>query len=1078
LTTQKKFFLFFGIGAAAFVVLLASAWLFVSWKLSQPDAFKEPLTRMIGRELNRPVHYDEGSGSLSLRKGLAFTFTGFIIKEKDGVADFVNIRSARLRLDILPLLRNQFSLRDVLLDRPVFRLKRDSNGELNIADLLAKPRKETSLKINNIAIDKGSVTFEDQAAGNEVITTRLDDLDCAIDSPLFGSRFQYQISATVNEDRNKATLSLKGTFEPASSGKPVWAGDLEASVRLRGSDLQHYAPYLNRKAPIDRLGGLLDADTNFSGNLKNFSSKGNATVKSGLLECSRAFSNPLNPQAVRLDYALSRNAGNLSLDVARLAIDRFEASGRLNIQDMDKEDFFLTAIAKTSAFSLKEMRPYIPWKIIPKTVGDFIAAHVRDGNFRLMEGTLKGRASQIAHMDRPENAGVLSLRADVSEGVFTVHQTAPDFHDIRGVLELQNRRFRLRGMKGLFGQSPFALDGSISDFARPGPAEYTAAMTVQPARKEVTWLLGKDRFRNFSFNGPSALDLLGKGTASDFRVHADWNLTNASYAFPDILEKPASRTNTLTADMIVNQEALTFSSIRYELPQVKFSGSATYNFSGGIPLSLHAESKTLNLREAAALFPVLRKMNPSGTASLDVSSKGDLLHPASLQWTGNASFSNVSLMVPALAGPVNGLTGQAYFRGSKMETGPLKAKIGESDIQGKFSIDDFRKPAVAFQVKADRLHARDLGWTSPKGDATFSGVSAQAVWKGNDLLVNRLSFGLGQSLFNASGHLRDFAEPKITAELASPYIHSDDIALLASLKTSKKDGSAPSNITVDATVRANAGKLEGVEFSGLNTVLNYTTGILNVSSLEAGVFDGRIRAKGKAALRPDGQNRYDANLSVNGVSLEKLQSIMDIGDGLITGSLSVSGDLTAAGSQAADLKKTAAGTLQIRAEKGVLRKFSVLSKIFSLLNVSQLIRLKLPDMAKDGMPYSAISAQASVQNGVFSSKDFFISGDAMEISAAGSVDVFRKELDGIAGIHPLQTLDLVASKMPIVGWLILDKNGNILTIYVKINGAWKDPNVKPMPVRSIGRETLGVFRRLFQLPEKLITDTGEVILGN
>ncbi|HOQ72247.1 MAG TPA: AsmA-like C-terminal region-containing protein, partial [Smithellaceae bacterium] len=400
------------------------------------------------------------------------------------------------------------------------------------------------------------------------------------------------------------------------------------------------------------------------------------------------------------------------------------------------------------------------------------------------------------------------------------------------------------------------------------------------------------------------------------------------------------------------------------------------------------------------------------------------------------------------------------------------------DIQGKFSIDDFRKPAVAFQVKADRLHARDLGWTSPKGDATFSGVSAQAVWKGNDLLVNRLSFGLGQSLFNASGHLRDFAEPKITAELASPYIHSDDIALLASLKTSKKDGSAPSNITVDATVRANAGKLEGVEFSGLNTVLNYTTGILNVSSLEAGVFDGRIRAKGKAALRPDGQNRYDANLSVNGVSLEKLQSIMDIGDGLITGSLSVSGDLTAAGSQAADLKNTAAGTLQIRAEKGVLRKFSVLSKIFSLLNVSQLIRLKLPDMAKDGMPYSAISAQASVQNGVFSSKDFFISGDAMEISAAGSVDVFRKELDGIAGIHPLQTLDLVASKMPIVGWLILDKNGNILTIYVKINGAWKDPNVKPMPVRSIGRETLGVFRRLFQLPEKLITDTGEVILGN
>ncbi len=1078
MTTQKKIILFFGTGAAAVAVLLASAWLFVSWKLSQPDAFREPLTRMVSQELNRPVHYEKGRGSLSLRKGLTFTFTGIVIKERDGVSDFINIRSAFLHLNILPLLKDQISLREVLLDRPAFSLKRDRTGELNIADLLAKQRKETALKFRKMTIQDGSVSFWDQAVGDEGVTTSLDHLDGVITSPFWRNRFQYQIRATVIEDRNQAALSLKGTVEPSPSDKPVWASILNASIRLTGSDLQHYAPYLKNKASIERLGGLLDVDTNFSGTLTNFSSKGSVAVKSALLDCSSAFSNPLTPQTVRLDYALNRNAGNLSLDVSRLAIDRFEAGGRLNIKDLDKEDFFLTATATTSAFSLKEMRPFIPWKIIPKTVGDFIAGHIRDGNFRLSEGTLKGRKSQITHIDRPENAGVLSLRADVNEGVFTAHQTAPDFHDIRGTLELQNRRFRLRGMKGLFGQSPFALEGSISDFARPGPVDYTAALTVHPAREEVVWLLGKDRFRNLSFHGPSTLDLSGKGTASDFRVSARWDLTNASYAFSDILEKPASRTNNLTAEMMVNAEALMFSSFRFELPQVKISGSATYHFSGEIPLSLHAESKTMNLRKAAALFPVLRNMNPSGAASLDVSGKGDLLHPASLQWTGNASFSNVSLTIPALARPVNGLTGQANFRGGKMETGPLKAKIGESDIQGKFSVDDFRKPAAMVHFSADRLRASDLGWITPKGDATFSGVSADAIWKSGDLLINRLSFGLGKSFFNASGHIRNFAAPKITLELASPFIHSDDIVLLASLKTSKKDKTAPSGATVDATVRANAASLEGVEFSALQAVLNYTPGKLNVQSLEAGVFDGRIRAKGKAVLRPDGRNRYEANLAVNGISLAKLQSIMDIGDGLITGSLSVSGDLTASGSQAADLKKTAAGTLQIRAEKGVLKKFSILSKIFSLLNVSQLVRLKLPDMAKDGMPYSAITANASVQNGVFYSKDFFLAGEAMEISVAGSVDMFRKELDCIAGIHPLQTLDLVASKMPVVGWLILDKNGNLLTIYVKINGAWKDPNVKPMPVKSIGMETLGVFRRLFQLPEKLITDTGEVLLGN
>ncbi|HRV43655.1 MAG TPA: AsmA-like C-terminal domain-containing protein [Smithellaceae bacterium] len=1078
LTTKKKFILFFAISAVAVSVLLASAWLFVSWKLSQPDAFREPLTRMIGKELNRPVQYDGGSGSLSLRKGLVFTFAGFVIKEKDGAADFVRIRSARLRLEILPLLKNQFSLKDVLLDRPVLRLRRDTTGELNIADLLAKSRKETALKISNIAIEQGSVTFEDQAAGNATVTTRLDNLDCAIDSPLWGSRFQYRMHATLVEDQNKAALSLKGTFEPAPPENPFWTGDLEAALQLKGSDLRHYAPYLNRRAPIERLGGLLDADTTFSGTLKNFSSKGSATVKSALLDCSEAFSKPLTPQTVRLDYELSRDAGSLSLKVTRLAIDRFEAGGRLSIQNMDREDFFLTATAASLPFALKEMRPYIPWKIIPKTVGDFIAGHIRDGNFRLLEGTLKGRKSQITRIGKPENAGVLSLRADVSGGVLTAHPTAPDFHDIRGSLELQDRRLLLRGTKGIFGRSPFTLEGSISDFARPGPVEYTANMTIRPAREEVVWLLGKNRFRNFSFSGPSTLDLSGKGTASDFRVRASWDLTGAAYAFPDVLEKPESKINKLTADMIVNQEALSFSSFRFDLPPLNVNGSAAYRFSGEIPLSLHAESKTLSLREAAALFPVLRKMNPSGTVSLDVFGKGDLRKPAFLKWKGNASFGGVSLTVPALARPVTGLTGQAYFQGDKIQTGTLRAKIGESDLEGNLQIDDLRKPAVAGLVKADRLHARDLGWKSPKGDAIFSGVSAQAVWKEKDLLVNRLSFGLGKSLFTASGHIRDFAAPKITAELSSPFIDSGDIALLTSLKTSKKDGIATSGATVDATVRADKVSLEGFEFNALQAVLNYAPGTLNVRSLEAGVLDGRIRAKGKAALRPDGQYHTEANLALDNVRLEKLQNMMDLGDGLITGNLSVSGHLTASGRQASDLKNTTAGTLQIRAEKGVLKKFSVLSKIFSLLNVSQLIRLKLPDMAKDGMPYSAITAQASVQNGVFSSKDFLITGDAMEISAAGSVDVFRKELDCIAGIHPMQTLDLVASKMPVVGWLILDQNGNVLTIYVKIKGAWKDPNVMPMPVRSIGKETLGIFRRLFQLPEKLITDTGEVILGD
>jgi uncharacterized protein YhdP len=231
-------------------------------------------------------------------------------------------------------------------------------------------------------------------------------------------------------------------------------------------------------------------------------------------------------------------------------------------------------------------------------------------------------------------------------------------------------------------------------------------------------------------------------------------------------------------------------------------------------------------------------------------------------------------------------------------------------------------------------------------------------------------------------------------------------------------------------------------------------------------------------IKPDGQNHYDANISVDGISLEKIQRYWEIGDRIVTGKLSFNGDVTATGRNADELKKTLAGTVQAKAEKGVLKKFSVLSKIFSLLNVYQLFKLQLPDMAKDGMPYNAITAHLSLGKGILSSEDFFIDSNAMQISGSGKIDFLKKKNDFIVGVHPLHTLDRIAAKIPVAGWLITDEKGNLITVHFKVDGSWDNPNVSPIPAQSIAKGTLDMFRRLFQLPEKLITDTGEVILGH
>ena len=201
--------------------------------------------------------------------------------------------------------------------------------------------------------------------------------------------------------------------------------------------------------------------------------------------------------------------------------------------------------------------------------------------------------------------------------------------------------------------------------------------------------------------------------------------------------------------------------------------------------------------------------------------------------------------------------------------------------------------------------------------------------------------------------------------LTSPYINSDDVARLMTLKYPKQKDDTSSGLKLNATLRVDAGTFNGVDFKKLKAGLKYTGGILNIETLEAGIFEGNLKGKGKVDIRPDGQNHYEANFSLDRVSLEKIQGFLEIRDRMVTGNLSLTGDISATGRNADDFKKTAAGTFQVRAEKGVLKKFPVLSKIFSLLNVFQLAKFQLPDMAKDGMSYNTITADLSLKDGVF-----------------------------------------------------------------------------------------------------------------
>ncbi|HAR48835.1 MAG TPA: hypothetical protein DCR81_01720 [Smithella sp.] len=1066
------------LSAITLTALFASAWFYASYKLSRLDSYKESIVQAVVEKLNRNITYETGKASLSLSDGLFLQFTNLVVKEKGSSLDFLNVKNASLKVKVFPLLINRVVFREIILNEPRVALKRDKTGVLNIADLLEKKEDENAPKLRKIIIKKGTVNFLDEVASEQGLLTSLENFQCRIDSTFWTKISYFNIKTSVIEDKNKAELTLNGFYRPAPLEKPFYESKVRASVQIKGADIKHYGAYLKKYTPFEKMAGYVNADIKFSGRFSDFKSKGTIQVKKALLDYPEVFRTILQPRIIHLDYALKRDADSLNLDVSRVAIDNFEAKGNLEIDDLNKKDPLLKSSAVTKTFDLKEIRSYIPWGIIHKDVGNFIDKHVKDGAFRLIEGKLNGRLSQITHMNKKESVDVLSIEAEVNKGVFKAHQTAPVLHDISGILELKKRKFSLNNMKGRFGLSPLTMEGSISDFALSHPTIYTAEMKIQPTRDEVLWLLGKEKFRNLNFKGPSTLILSGKGTDVDYHINAQWDLTDAAYTYPDVMEKPGARKNRLAAEIIINEDALNFSSLNYDLPPANITGSMVVRFAGGIPLSFNIKSKNFDVREAAAILPVLRKYNPAGNCSLALAGRGDLDDPGSIQWKGIASLANVSLKPSVNIKPLRDLTGNAFFKGNTMETSLFKARMGESDIQGQFRIDDFRNPRVMCNFYTRLLKTKDLGLQSTEGEVNLRDVKGQMAIDDKLIHIDNLSFKLGQSGFNLAGDITDLALPKVTLALNSPYVGSDDLSRLISLSYPKKEGNASSAMELNATLKLDAGKFGDIDFKKLNAGLKYSQSIIDVETLEAGAFDGKFKAKGRVAIHPSGQNRYDANISINNMSLEKIQSYLGIGDRTISGKLSLTGDLYASGRNAEDLKKTAAGTFQVRAEKGVLKKFSALSKIFSLLNFYQMAKLKLPDMTTQGMTYNKISARTSIKDGVFSSEDFFIDSDSIQLSGSGKVDYLKKKIDCIVGIHPLQTLDVIVSKIPIAGWIITDEKGKLITVNFKIDGTWDNPKVTPINVKSIGKGTLDIFRRIFQWPGKLITDTGEVIFGH
>ncbi len=1059
---------------AVIAAVLTGGYLFFV-KAFDIDSYKSQILDELQSSLHRPVSYS--SAKLTFQMGPAFTFSGLEIKEPGGNAVFATMDKLTCEIALLPLFKKQLVVHGIYAVKPVIRLLRKQDGKFNISDLIEGGGGDAQpLEINEVRLKNARIEFTDYLATPDGLVTILAGTDLRISSFARGGKSEVRLSTKL-EGAASGSLSVNGKIRLAPDGKPLLDSVAELKLVVKQLEAGHFWPYYRQYVPFRKITGVIDIDSLFNGRLREFGSNGKITVKGLHFDYKPVFKVALTPKLVQLKYNLELTRSDLVIKGVEVSVDGARASGSCAIRDIYGKDLRITAQAVSSPLDLARYHQYIPYGIIVKHVALWIEEHITGGVFQLLDGRLDGRVSQIAHMEKDENYNVLYIKARAEKGVVSYGSAVPTFNNIKGILELKGKDFMLHQMSGSFGASPMTLEGRIRDYPLDQPSSYPFNMTISPGIGEVAWLIGKPRGKYLQYDGNSSLRLSGDGFTTGYTLSGEWNLTPTAYSYNKKITKPAGTRSNMIFNGEINQKEAVLSSLNFTLGSMSVDLAAHMPFAPGGKLNLAATTNIFKADEFAGMIPAIRQYQAAGRMKVALKGESRAGGTDDYKWRGTLELSDASFRPSFSARPVTGITGTVVFADNIAESSQLTARVGTTLLSGKGAIGSIDPLAFNMVFSTPGINPADFGFVSDSVLPQLKNAQGDIVFSENTLQVKSFSADINRSSLTVKGKV-DLDTPGAELYLTASYLDIADLLLLGGIERKQKQGEKKSTapLNLKATINADAGGFRGIHFERLKTSLLISSSVIRIQPSEVELFGGKLTGKGTIDRQTTPQScQMDYRLT-NASASEILQSL-SIDRRELTGTISAEGDITAKGDTLAEMKKGAVGSLKMNAHNGTMRQFAGMSKVFSILNVSQLFKFHLPDMVSEGMPYNDIKANFLLRDGALATNDLFVTSNAMNMSLIGKHDYIHDRLDFTLGIQPLQTVDKVISKIPVVGWILTGKDKALITAYFEIKGKSSDPQVSAIPVKYLGRGVFDIFKRVFQLPAKLVTDTGEVVLG-
>ncbi|PLX86359.1 MAG: hypothetical protein C0614_03835 [Desulfuromonas sp.] len=496
-------------------------------------------------------------------------------------------------------------------------------------------------------------------------------------------------------------------------------------------------------------------------------------------------------------------------------------------------------------------------------------------------------------------------------------------------------------------------------------------------------------------------------------------------------------------------------------------------------LSLEGEISTADLAELSNIAPALHELGLSGQATLSFSQQGP--------WAGNfpeltLDLNEVGIKTGPVLANLSQINGRLTIKQDELASEQLQARLGNSPFSASFKLTGFDEPLVEAWLEAESIRADELIFSSDR--RMLRNLRGHLLLDRRAILLDPVTLELDNGT-RPTVHGTITLEPPVEVELD---IRSDfaDISEIIALWTDRSESTAqaadrhpnhsasPPKVVIRA--EAKQGNLYGMQFHSATGIIRPKRGQLIIHPLDFQVGNGYCNAQVLVDFLPE--HRTLLRISGHGEDLDALQIYQELLNqkNIVRGRLR--GDFYLQGLIGSNYLPSSYGEFNIEIRDGVLHKFPVLSKVFSLLNVSQLFNFELPDMDREGMPFDKLKGHFTLAQGVLNSDDLAIRSNAMNQSFQGSIDLIDRKVDMLMAVQPLGTVDKVVSQLPVAGWLLTGEEKALLTTHFSISGPLEgEVDVLPVPVTSLSETTLGLIQRALNLPLKLITDP-QIIWGS